>query len=164
MPTSHIMQKSVAKCVCWIAGNCDLLELPLYEAICGCSIENVDWLRLEKAAKITGADQYILKLPSGWHTSLDTTDEHHVEGFSDGQKQRLNLTAALYRALDTNVKVVIFDEPMAHCDSDVKRLFYQSIQKLGKTVIAAIHDPSFLGLFQRVIKLEDGRVVSDSAH
>jgi len=159
--TKTITQISIAKFVCWIAGNCDLLELPLYESVCGCSLETVDWGRLNKAAEITGANLYISKLPHGWHTSLDTTDEHHTEGFSDGQKQRLNLTAALYRALDPEVQVVIFDEPMAHCDSDIKTLFYQSIQKLGKTVIAAIHDPSYLHLFERVIKIENGRIVSD---
>jgi ABC-type bacteriocin/lantibiotic exporter with double-glycine peptidase domain len=159
--TRDVTQLSIAKHVCWIAGNCDLLELPLYEAVCGCSLEDVDWTRLEKASNITGANQYVTKLSHGWYTSLDTTDEHHTEGFSDGQKQRLNLTAALYRALSPEVHVVIFDEPMAHCDTDVKTLFYQEIQKLGKTVIAAIHDPGYLILFQRVIKLEDGQVVSD---
>lgn len=162
--TVEVTQESITNHVCWIAGNTNLLTLPLYEAICGCELDDVDWERLKEAASITGVEQLITQLPHGWHTSLDTTEEHHIEGFSEGQRQRLNLTAALYRALDPMIYVVIFDEPMAHCDHDVKTLFYTVIQDMGKTVIAAIHDPSFIRLFDRIIKLEDGQVKSDTTN
>ena len=79
---------------------------------------------------------------------------------SGGQKQR----AAVARALITDPQIVLADEPTGALDSHTGREVLGMLQELhrqGNTVVLITHDNSIAVQAQRIIRLEDGRVVYD---
>jgi putative ABC transport system ATP-binding protein len=82
---------------------------------------------------------------------------------SGGQKQRV----AVARALVGNPDVVFADEPTAALDSESGLTVVKMLKKLGQvrgtTSVMVTHDDRILGLADRIVRLEDGRIVHDSA-
>lgn len=81
------------------------------------------------------------------------------EELSGGQKQRV----AVARALVGNPQVVLADEPTAALDGETSRQVVGLLRRLaearGTTVLMVTHDHRVLDVADRVIQLEDGRVV-----
>lgn len=82
---------------------------------------------------------------------------------SGGQRQRV----AIARALVTRPAIVLADEPTANLDSktggDIIDLMKQLNRSAGTTFIFSTHDPSVMSQAGRLLKLADGRIVSDEA-
>lgn len=80
---------------------------------------------------------------------------------SGGQKQRV----AVARALVSNPEIVLADEPTAALDKDSGHTVVQVLKSMGKvrgtTTVMVTHDPRILEMADRVITLEDGRIVAD---
>jgi cell division transport system ATP-binding protein len=91
---------------------------------------------------------------------------HRAEAFpaelSGGEQQRV----AIARALINNPSVLLADEPTGHLDPDTSADILNVLDQInlrGTTVIMATHDiPTVRLLTRRVVRLEAGRVVSDS--
>ncbi|WP_210528569.1 ATP-binding cassette domain-containing protein [Rubellimicrobium arenae] len=85
------------------------------------------------------------------------------ENLSGGQKQRV----AIARALVSNPEVVFADEPTAALDREAGLQVVRMLKALGRergtTTVMVTHDNRILELADRIITLEDGRVVTDSA-
>lgn len=81
---------------------------------------------------------------------------------SGGQKQRV----AVARALVGNPSVIFADEPTAALDKDSGLRTVQLLKRLGElrgtTTIMVTHDNRILDLADRILRLEDGRIVDDS--
>ena len=79
---------------------------------------------------------------------------------SGGQKQRV----AVARALVGNPEIVLADEPTAALDRDSSALVVGMLKRLGAergtTTLMVTHDPRILEVADRIVRLEDGRVVS----
>lgn len=79
---------------------------------------------------------------------------------SGGQKQRV----AIARALAGNPPILLADEPTAALDWTSGRTVMELLQRLareeGKAVVMVTHDPRVLSFGDRIIHLEDGRIVS----
>ena len=89
---------------------------------------------------------------------------HYLPGnLSGGQKQRV----AVARALVGNPEIVMADEPTAALDRDSGRVVVEMLKALGRergtTTLMVTHDNRVLDLADRIITLEDGRVVSDTS-
>ena len=79
---------------------------------------------------------------------------------SGGQQQRVSIA----RALAGNPSVILADEPTGALDSRTGREVLEMLQDLhgqGHTVVLITHDNSIAVQAQRIIRLEDGRVVYD---
>ena len=85
---------------------------------------------------------------------------HQPDKLSGGQRQRV----AIARALVTNPSLVIADEPTANLDSDTSRkiigLMRNLNEKEGTTFIFSTHDQRLLDKVNRLVRLEDGRILN----
>ena len=80
------------------------------------------------------------------------------EELSGGQKQR----TAIARALINSPEVILADEPTGQLDSESSRevmRIFKELHSEGKTVIVVTHDPEVAKHAQRIVKIQDGRVV-----
>ena len=86
---------------------------------------------------------------------------HHLPNeMSGGQKQRV----AVARALVTNPKVLLADEPTGALDSKTSYEVMELIQEInseGKTVLIVTHENDIANMTKRIINLKDGVVIDD---
>ncbi|MFT4158593.1 ABC transporter ATP-binding protein [Shinella sp.] len=110
-----------------------------------------------EAARRARADDFIRALPAGYDTVL-----HRGEGLSGGQKQRL----AIARAFLKDAPVLVLDEATAYLDPDGQHEIQAALSALakGRTVVAVAHRLSSVRDFDRIVYLEDGRIVESGAH
>lgn len=87
---------------------------------------------------------------------------YYPENLSGGQKQRV----AIARALVSHPKLVLADEPTAALDSksgrDVVELMQRLAKEQGCTILMVTHDNRILDVADRIIHMEDGRLVRDA--
>ncbi len=91
---------------------------------------------------------------------LDERVNYYPETLSGGQKQRV----AIARALVSHPKIVLADEPTAALDSKTGRDVVDLMQRLAKeqgcTILLVTHDNRILDIADRIINMEDGRLVN----
>lgn len=87
---------------------------------------------------------------------------YYPDKLSGGQKQRV----AIARALASQPKLVLADEPTASLDKktgrDVVDLMSNLVKQQGCTILLVTHDNRILDIADRIIHMEDGRLVSSS--
>jgi putative ABC transport system ATP-binding protein len=91
---------------------------------------------------------------------LGTKVDHKPAQLSGGQQQRVSIA----RALVGEPAVILADEPTGALDSHTGREVLSILQQLhaaGNTVVLITHDNSIAVQAQRIIRLEDGRVIYD---
>ena len=80
---------------------------------------------------------------------------------SGGESQRV----AIARAMVKRPELVLADEPTANLDAENSHHILRTMEKLNKelqtTFVFATHDDKVIGYLRRIIRLEDGKVVSD---
>ncbi|MBL8102714.1 MAG: ABC transporter ATP-binding protein [Anaerolineales bacterium] len=88
---------------------------------------------------------------------------HRPDQLSGGQQQRI----AVARALATDPKLILADEPTANLDSENGKQVMDIMKRLNKdtgvTFVFATHDSRVISYAERVVTLEDGLIVKDSA-
>ncbi len=112
----------------------------------------------KKTATIKKRVPYILDLVG----LSDKANDHPTE-LSGGEQQRVSLA----RALVNNPELIIADEPTGNIDPEMSYEIIEllsEINKRGTTVLVVTHEHELVKSFgKRVINIEDGRVVADSA-
>ena len=114
--------------------------------------------RVIKAAEQAGAHEFILQLPEGYDTQVGELGS----SLSGGQRQRI----AIARALAVNPRILILDEATSALDYESEQAVQSGMESIcrGRTVIVIAHRLSALRLVDRVIVVEDGRLVEDGEH
>ncbi len=109
-------------------------------------------------AKLSGADEFIAKLPAGY----DTMIEERGANLSGGQRQRI----AIARALATNPPILIFDEATSALDYESERVIQTNMRQIvqNRTVIIIAHRLAAVRPCDRIIGMADGRVVEAGPH
>jgi ATP-binding cassette, subfamily C, bacterial len=113
---------------------------------------NVTFEQVVTACQITGADEFISKLPNKYQTILG----EFATNLSGGQRQRL----AIARALMTNPPVLILDESTSGLDaaSEVDLLDRLFQYRRGKSTILISHRPAVIQRADWALLLEQGQV------
>lgn len=88
--------------------------------------------------------------------------DYYPDNLSGGQKQRV----AIARALVAHPAIILADEPTAALDSKSGRDVVNIMQKLareqGSTILLVTHDDRILDIADRLVHMEDGRLVNNS--
>jgi len=111
-----------------------------------------------EAAQLTGAHDFILTLPKGY----DTVVGERGAMLSGGERQRI----VLARALVTDPRILILDEATAALDYEAERLIQHNMQRIcaGRTVFIIAHRLSTLSVCDRILVIDEGRLVEDGTH
>lgn len=86
---------------------------------------------------------------------------HLPSELSGGQQQRV----AIARALATKPALILADEPTGNLDTktteEVMTLLQKSVKKYNQTLVMITHNPNIANKADRIIEVEDGRIISD---
>ncbi len=80
---------------------------------------------------------------------------------SGGEQQRVSIVRAVVHA----PKVLFADEPTANLDNESSRLImdiFKELHREGQTILMVTHEEQYAKLAERIVVLDDGRVVSDT--
>jgi ATP-binding cassette subfamily B protein/subfamily B ATP-binding cassette protein MsbA len=115
-------------------------------------------LEVEAAARAVGAHDFILKLRSGY----DTPVEEGGVVLSVGQRQLISFA----RALLADPRILILDEATSSVDTQTERLIQQALEKLlkGRTSFVIAHRLSTVVHADRIVVIQDGRIVEQGRH
>jgi len=113
---------------------------------------------IEAAAQAANAHEFIIKLPDGYNTVVG----ERGYTLSGGQRQRI----AIARTLLVNPPILILDDATSAIDVHIEAGIYDALRLLmsTRTTIVIAHRISTIALAQRVVVLDDGRVIADGTH
>ncbi|MEO1407730.1 MAG: ABC transporter ATP-binding protein [Pseudomonadota bacterium] len=113
---------------------------------------------IEAALKAASADEFVSQLPDG----LDTEVGERGSRLSGGQRQRI----ALARAILRDAPILLLDEATSALDAETEQLVGRALRDFAKdrTVLVIAHRPSTVQWADRVIVIENGRVVEEGSH
>jgi putative ABC transport system ATP-binding protein len=115
-------------------------------------------------AGVTGKDRKEYAMKALERVGLQERMNHAPNELSGGQQQRV----AIARALVNNPAIILADEPTGALDSktgeEIMGLFQGLHNESGQTVILVTHDSFVAHHTNRIIKLSDGRVISDEVN
>ena len=129
------------------------------------ALENIRYGRLNAtddeviaAAKMAYADEFISALPEGYHSFLG---ERGVR-LSGGQKQRISIARAILK----NPFILLLDEATASLDAESERAVQKALNALlpGKTALIIAHRLATVLRADRIIVIDEGRIVEQGTH
>ncbi len=110
-----------------------------------------------KAERVSRAQALLARL------GLGDRGEHRPSQLSGGQQQRVSIA----RALMNEAPVMLADEPTgaldSHSGAEVLELLAE-LNREGRTILLITHDPEVAAHARRVVRLQDGRVISDEVN
>jgi len=114
--------------------------------------------QIEAAAHLANAHEFIVALPNGY----DTVVGERGVTLSHGQRQRI----AIARAAIRRAPILILDEPMTGLDRQSERSVLDALQKLysNRTTFLISHELRHAATANRILYLENGRIVESGAH
>jgi putative ABC transport system ATP-binding protein len=124
------------------------------------ALENVELPLIYR--NVPAAKRHELSVSSLEKVGLSNRMEHKPSEMSGGQQQRV----AIARALAAAPPVILADEPTGNLDSasskEIMRIL-KDLHKEGHTVILITHDDQIAASAKRVIRVMDGKIVSDTS-
>lgn len=120
--------------------------------------EHVDPERLAEALDAAAAREFVESLPLGWNTKVGNDGQ----SLSAGQKQRLLIARALYKA----PPLLLLDEATSALDAKNERRIHDALQRVfrGRTVVIIAHRLSTVQNADQIVVLERGKVAEAGTH
>lgn len=152
-----VTQESLRKSIAYVPQEPLLFHRTIRENIAYGKPE-ADLAEVIAAAKAANAHEFISDFPQGYETLVG---ERGVK-LSGGQRQRV----AIARAILKDAPILILDEATSSLDSQSEHAIQSAIVNLikGKTVIAIAHRLSTIRHLDRIIVLENGKIIEDGSH
>ena len=128
-------------------------------------LENIRYGRLDatddeciRAARLAGADDFIMRLPHGYQTEL----HNNGANLSQGQRQLI----AIARAAVADPPVMILDEATSSIDTHTEAIVQKGMDKLmeGRTVFVIAHRLSTVRDADVIMVLDHGRIIERGSH
>lgn len=121
-------------------------------------VDNPDMTKVEEAARIANARDFILETELGYESSVGESGNK----LSGGQRQRISIA----RAIMANPPVLILDEATSALDTESERLVQDAILKLMKnrTSIVIAHRLSTIQHADMIAVIDEGRIVETGTH
>ncbi|GAB4011589.1 peptidase domain-containing ABC transporter [Spirosoma migulaei] len=154
----HLHPDSLRQVVSVVPQKIDLFAGNVIENI-AIGDEQPDMQRLLAICDQLGITDFIERMPNGFTTYLG----ENGATLSGGQKQRLAIARALYR----RPEVLILDEATSALDSISEQFVQRTVQQLrkeGKTIIIIAHRLSTVRKADKIVVLEQGRVIEEGKH
>lgn len=154
---AEVTQTSLRKNIAYVSQEPLLFHRSLADNI-GYGQPGADKKTIKAVAKMAHAEEFIDKLPKGYDTMVG---ERGVK-LSGGQRQRI----AIARAMIKNAPILVLDEATSALDSESEGLIQDALWKLmeGRTAIVIAHRLSTIQKMDRIIVLEDGKIVEQGSH
>jgi ATP-binding cassette, subfamily B, bacterial len=114
--------------------------------------------KLFMAVEIANVKGFIEALPLGYNTKIGTNGH----GLSQGQKQRILIARVIYK----NPDIIIFDEATNSLDANNEKVIVEKLSGFykGKTVIVVAHRLSTVRNADKIVVLDNGRIVETGTH
>uniref|UniRef100_A0A453BXY5 ABC transporter domain-containing protein n=1 Tax=Aegilops tauschii subsp. strangulata TaxID=200361 RepID=A0A453BXY5_AEGTS len=118
----------------------------------GDPVGDINMRKVENAAKIANADEFIKILPEGY----DSYVGQRGSSLSGGQKQRLSIARAIYQ----NSSILVLDEATSALDSRSELLLKEALMNLmaSHTVVIIAHRLEMILMADRIVLLEGGKL------
>ncbi len=154
---SDVTQESLRRAISYVPQEPLLFHRSLRENI-AYGKPNATEKEIIAAAKKAHAHEFITKLTAGYDTIVG---ERGVK-LSGGQKQRV----AIARAILANAPILVLDEATSALDSESEKLIQTSLKELmqGRTSIVIAHRLSTIQQLDRIIVLDNGRIIEEGTH
>ena len=119
---------------------------------------NVSDEEVIEVCKLIGLHETIKRLPQGYYTKI----KEGGKNLSVGQRQLI----AFARALLTNPRILIFDEAASSVDPETESKMRRAILRIlrGRTCIIIAHRLSMAEIADRIVVMDEGRIVEEGTH
>lgn len=140
----------------------EVLPATVAENVAACPPEEMDRERVRECLRRAGLLETVEKLPKGMDTCLQKEMFRDGVNLSGGETQKLLLARAVYR----EAPLLLLDEPTAALDAIAENQMYRRYSELteGKTSVFISHRLSSTRFCDRILMLEDGRIVEEGSH
>ncbi|MFZ5553155.1 MAG: ABC transporter ATP-binding protein [Bacteroidota bacterium] len=120
--------------------------------------DNPDMKRVEEAAKIANAHEFIVKMERGYHSNIGDRGSK----LSGGQRQRLAIARAVYK----NPPILILDEATSALDTESEKLVQEALNHLmqNRTTLVIAHRLSTIQHANEILVLQNGEIVERGNH
>lgn len=154
---AHVTQESLRHQIAYVPQEALLFHRSIRENIAYGRPDATDD-EVRAAAEQACALEFIDKLPNG----LDTEVGELGATLSGGQRQRI----AIARAILADCPILVLDEATSALDSENEQLVQDALANLmcGRTSIVVAHRLSTVAMLDRIIVLDDGRIIEDGTH
>ncbi|HHY0362941.1 TPA: ABC transporter ATP-binding protein [Vibrio cholerae] len=159
---SHVSQESLRRHIGMITQDTSLLHRSIRDNILY-GDPDADQAAIEEAARQAHAHDFIQELQDEQgSTGYDVQVGERGVKLSGGQRQRI----AIARVLLKNAPILIMDEATSALDSEVESAIQENLHTLmaGKTVIAIAHRLSTIAAMDRLIVMDEGKIVEQGTH
>jgi ATP-binding cassette subfamily B protein len=154
---AHITQDDLHRHIAYVPQEPLLFHRSIAENI-AYGKDEADEATIKKTAELAHAAEFIDNLPKGYETLVG---ERGVK-LSGGQRQRV----AIARAMIKDAPILVLDEATSALDSESEKLIQSALWKLmqGRTAIVIAHRLSTIQKMDRIVVLDNGKIVEQGSH
>jgi len=159
---AHVSQDSLRSVVGMVTQDTSLLHRSIRDNIAYGRPDATD-AEIQAAAVRAHAHEFIQQLSDvQGNRGYDTLVGERGVKLSGGQRQRI----AIARVMLKNAPILLLDEATSALDSEVEAAIQESLDEMmeGKTVIAIAHRLSTIAAMDRLIVMEEGRIIEEGTH